>query len=62
MTSKIGEKAKWPGFDFNTVVELCYCCGQEVSKADQDGMFGFAMSAKKGLSGSTENTNGQSFQ
>ena len=22
--------AKWPGFDFNMVVELCHCCGQEV--------------------------------
>jgi hypothetical protein len=21
---------KWPRFDFNTIVELCYCCGQEV--------------------------------
>ena len=24
---------KWPGFDFNTIVELCYCCGQEALKS-----------------------------
>lgn len=22
------EDARWPGYDFNTALELCYCCGQ----------------------------------
>ena len=30
MPFKEGEEATWPGFDFNRVVELCYCCGQKV--------------------------------
>jgi hypothetical protein len=30
LTLKDELEEKWPGFDFNTIVELCYCCGQEV--------------------------------
>jgi len=30
LTQKAGPEEKWPGFDFNTIVKLCYCCGQEL--------------------------------
>ena len=30
ITMKAESEEKWPGFDFNTIVELCYCCGQDV--------------------------------
>lgn len=33
MPFKEAGEAKWPRFDFNRVVELCYCCGQEVLKS-----------------------------
>lgn len=33
MPLKEAGEAKWPRFDFNSVVDLCYCCGQEVLKS-----------------------------
>jgi hypothetical protein len=33
ITLKDESEEKWPGFDFNTIVELCYCCGQEELKS-----------------------------
>jgi hypothetical protein len=44
---KGGAEEKWPTFDFNTIVELCYCCGQEVLSSGSRWSVWFCEECKK---------------
>jgi hypothetical protein len=47
LTLKDKPEEKWPRFDFNRIVELCYCCGQEVLSSGSRWSVWFCEECKK---------------
>jgi hypothetical protein len=47
ITMKAESEKKWPRFDFNTIVELCYCCGQEALSSGSRWSVWFCEECKK---------------
>jgi hypothetical protein len=47
MPPKEIEQERWEGFDFNEIVMLCYCCGQELLKSGSKWTVFFCEDCKK---------------
>ena len=43
------EKKRWPGFDINEIVTLCYCCGREVLKSGSKWSVWFCQECKESV-------------